>query len=141
MTPPDQQAIYHIELEADPSKLAWVRQTVREIALRCGAVDDQPDALVLAVDEAFQNIIRHAYRNAGAGRVDFSAWIDDHDLWIRLRDYAEPVDLTKIRPRPLDEVRPGGLGTHLIRSVMDDVSYEHAEDGQGNVLTMRKRLG
>lgn len=141
MVPPGQQVVCQLELDIEPSMLAEVRQTVRDIANRYGAVDDQPDALVLAVDEAFQNIIRHAYRDAVPGRVDFSAWIDDHDLWIRIRDYAAPVDLAKIRPRPLDDVRPGGLGTHLIRTVMDEVAYGHADDGRGNVLTMRKRLG
>ena len=141
MKTPDRQPICHLELDIEPSKLADVRRTVRDLATRFGALDDQSDALVLAVDEAFQNIIRHAYRDSVPGRVDFSAWIDDHDLWIRLRDYAELVDLTKIRPRALDDVKPGGLGTHLIRSVMDEVSYRHADDGLGNVLTMRKRLG
>jgi anti-sigma regulatory factor (Ser/Thr protein kinase) len=56
-----------------------------------------------------------------------------------LQDCGPPLDVERIVPRDLDEVRPGGLGTHFIRSIMDEVTYTHKE-GCGNVLRMVRRL-
>jgi sigma-B regulation protein RsbU (phosphoserine phosphatase) len=46
-----------------------------------------------------------------------------------------------IHPRPLDELRPGGLGTHFIRTVMDEVAFLPPPAGAGNLLQMTKRIG
>jgi sigma-B regulation protein RsbU (phosphoserine phosphatase) len=55
-------------------------------------------------------------------------------------DFAQPVEVAKIRSRPLDEVRPGGLGVHLMRSVMDHVEFLPPPAGIGNLLQMVKRI-
>ena len=60
-------------------------------------------------------------------------------LEIIIEDDARQVDLDTIRSRELEDVRPGGLGVHLISEIMDDVVYEHREAG-GMRLLMRKRL-
>jgi sigma-B regulation protein RsbU (phosphoserine phosphatase) len=57
-----------------------------------------------------------------------------------LRDYAEPVDASRIRPRDLSECRPGGLGINLIDSVMDEWRFCAPEAGRGNRLIMVKKL-
>ena len=54
-------------------------------------------------------------------------------------DEARQVDIDTIRSRELDDVRPGGLGVHLISEIMDDTNYEHRPE-QGMRLTMKKRL-
>jgi anti-sigma regulatory factor (Ser/Thr protein kinase) len=56
-----------------------------------------------------------------------------------VRDFGRQVDPSTIRSRSLDEVRPGGLGVHIIRSVMDEVEYSRAEGG-GMRLRMLKYL-
>jgi sigma-B regulation protein RsbU (phosphoserine phosphatase) len=62
------------------------------------------------------------------------------ELQIALRDFAPPVDPARIRPRPLDELRPGGLGTHLIRSTMDHTELGRPPSGPGNLLRMVKKF-
>jgi anti-sigma regulatory factor (Ser/Thr protein kinase) len=57
-------------------------------------------------------------------------------LQFTLEDDGEQVDLDTIRPRELDDVRPGGLGIHLIREVMGEAIWEHLPEG-GTRLTMR----
>jgi anti-sigma regulatory factor (Ser/Thr protein kinase) len=54
-----------------------------------------------------------------------------------VRDYGRAVDPATIRGRDLSEVRPGGLGVHIIRSIMDEVCYEPAAGG-GTRLNMLK---
>jgi serine/threonine-protein kinase RsbW len=76
------------------------------------------------------NIMRHCY----CGRLDqpvevYFSRMDANSgsrggLEILLCDHGPAVDTAKLRSRPLDEVRPGGLGLHLIRESMDEVGYQ-----------------
>ena len=62
-------------------------------------------------------------------------------LVFRLTDFARhKSSLTEMLPRPLDEIRPGGLGCHIINQVMDEVVLLDRPDLRGNILEMRKRL-
>jgi sigma-B regulation protein RsbU (phosphoserine phosphatase) len=125
---------------SDPENLRLVRRKTSEVLNEVGFDEDQRARLVLAVDEAVANVIRHAYAGCCDGRVELSFWLDADSLRIELRDYADPVDPNRIKPRDLSECRPGGLGVNLIDSVMDNWCFRHPTDGPGNQLTMVKRL-
>ncbi|MCR6630035.1 MAG: ATP-binding protein [Magnetospirillum sp.] len=125
---------------ARPDRLCDIRRAVAETAIRLGCPEPTVHDVVLAVDEACQNIIRHAYGGA-AGDIVVQLDRSDHRLVVRLIDFAAPVDLAKVAPRALDDVRPGGLGTHIIRSVMDEVAFVAPPPGAGNMLQMVKRIG
>jgi sigma-B regulation protein RsbU (phosphoserine phosphatase) len=105
---------------SDPENLRLVRRKTSEVLSEVGFDEDQRARLVLAVDEAVANVIRHAYAGCCDGRVELSFWLDADSLRIELRDYADPVDPNRIKPRDLSECRPGGLGVNLIDSVMDN---------------------
>ena len=62
-------------------------------------------------------------------------------LIFRLRDFAPPVDREKVKPRDLEDIRPGGLGVHFIGNIMDAMRFVDPPDGRGNLLEMRKTLG
>jgi sigma-B regulation protein RsbU (phosphoserine phosphatase) len=125
---------------ARPDRLCDIRRAVAESAGHLGCPDAVVHDVVLAVDEACQNIIRHAYGGA-SGDIVVQVDRDHHHLVVRLIDFAPPVDRAKIVSRPLDDVRPGGLGTHFIRSVMDEVAFVAPPPGAGNMLQMTKRIG
>lgn len=125
---------------SDPENLRLVRRKTSEVLNELGFDEDQRARLVLAVDEAVANVIRHAYAGCCDGRVELSFWLDADAVRIELRDYADPVDPERIKPRDLSECRPGGLGVNLIDSVMDAWCFRHPTDGHGNQLTMIKRL-
>ncbi len=124
---------------ARPETLGEIRATVARVAGELGCPADMAQDMVLAVDEACQNIIRHAYKG-GEGDIVLHLDREDDLLVIRLMDFAPPVEVAKIKPRSLDEVRPGGLGTHLMRSVMDQVDFLAPPAGIGNLLQMVKRI-
>ncbi|CAA7613361.1 ATP-binding protein [Magnetospirillum sp. UT-4] len=124
---------------ARPERLCDIRHAVAETASHLGCSDETVQDVVLAVDEACQNIIRHAYGGA-PGDIVVQLGRDDHRLVVRLIDFAPPVDVAKVCPRPLDELRPGGLGTHFIREVMDEVDFVTPPAGAGNMLQMVKRI-
>jgi anti-sigma regulatory factor (Ser/Thr protein kinase) len=132
--------VLQFELKSHPDELAGVRQKLRDYIGALGWPDEPIGEIELAVDEALSNIIRHGYRDTS------DAWIEiecepceqaAEGVEIRIRDYCPHVDLGKISGRSLDEVRPGGLGVHLIRAMMESVEYQHAAGG-GVLLIMRK---
>lgn len=125
---------------ARAEQLCDIRKAVADGASGLGCPAEQVGDVVLAVDEACQNIIRHGYGGAD-GDIIVQIARDGAFLVVRLIDFAPPADLAKIAPRPLDEVRPGGLGTHFMRSVMDEVAFLPAPPGTGNLLQMIKRIG
>ncbi|MGE5505320.1 MAG: ATP-binding protein [Actinomycetota bacterium] len=125
---------------ARPETLSEIRAAVAWTARQLGCCEVTTHDVVLAVDEACQNIIRHAYCG-GDGDIVLQLTKDGGHLVVRLIDFAPPVDAGRVRGRPLDEVRPGGLGVHLIRSVMDEVAFLTPPDGAGNLLQMTKRIG
>ena len=59
---------------------------------------------------------------------------------ILIRDFADPVDISRIKPRDLDDVRPGGLGTYLISEVMDEVDFLPPPIDGGNLLRLVKKI-
>jgi sigma-B regulation protein RsbU (phosphoserine phosphatase) len=124
---------------AQPDRLKGVRAAVREAMVRTGCSDACAQDIVMAVDEACQNIIRHGYRDNPAGEIVLDLdRVEDHVvLW--LRDFAPKVDEKKIKPRDLDQIRPGGLGVHFIREAMDEARFVPC--AAGNILRMVKRLG
>jgi len=138
LRPPDpaMQRVFPARAEA----LATIRAVVADTLAGLGASAAATADCVLAVDEACQNIIRHAYKG-GEGDIVLHVAREERDIVIRLMDFAPPVDPAKLVPRPLDEVRPGGLGTHLMQSVMDKVGFRPPPPGIGNLLELVKRDG
>ena len=124
-----------------PERLDELRGRVRAISAGWWHGAETVESIVLALDEALQNVLRYAYGDARHGRVDLRIRRDGDSLRFEIRDYAPRADLATIKPRPLDDIRPGGLGTHLIRTIMDEVVYGYPARGPGNLLTLRKRLG
>jgi sigma-B regulation protein RsbU (phosphoserine phosphatase) len=94
----------------------------------------------MAVDEACQNVIRHAY-GGKPGEIVLEIERSGDRVVVWVRDFARPVDVSKIEPRPLEDVRAGGLGVHLIREVMDEWRFEPVPSGEGNLFRMAKRIG
>lgn len=135
------ELLLSLSFDARPDRMKLVRPSVAAAARSCGFGSEATDDIVLAVAEACQNIILHAYRGREPGKIDLALYRHLNGIMVRLRDYAPPVDAGRIRPRDLDEVKPGGLGTHFIRSLMDTVEYSPAPDGDGNLVQMTKRLG
>lgn len=123
-----------------PERLRLVRGAVKELARLNGCSDSVARDIVIAVDEACQNVIRHGYKGRADGEIALEVERQGGDLILLLKDEAPTVDPSMVRPRDLDDIRPGGIGTHLIRSVMDEVAFVAPPPGGGNILRMVKRI-
>lgn len=147
-----ERAEIRIEMLSNPLYLSGVREMVAGVARRLLFTEEACGQIALAVDEALCNVIRHGY-----GRdPDKPIWINliplggvakpgeschpTEALKIIIEDEARQVDPGTIKSRNLEDVRPGGLGVHIIRAVMDEVRYEKINGkGRGMRLTMIKR--
>lgn len=126
-------------ISSDPVFLRIVRAAMEEIADLAGFSRKEGAKIILAVDEACSNVIRHAYHNQPGKPIYITCRITPIKLEIIMVDLGEPANIESIKPRPLDELRPGGLGVHIIRTVMDEVHYENLAR-IGNRLIMAKFL-
>jgi anti-anti-sigma factor len=123
-----------------PGELKAVRKDVIPTAQNRGCGTTGVKDLVLAIDEAYQNIIRHAYGDGCEGEITLTIYQIDCDIVVILRDFAECIDVETVKPRELDGLRPGGLGTHFIAEVMDQVKFMPQPAEGGNLLRMVKRI-
>ncbi len=131
-----------LQMFSQPRFLAGARALVGCVAQRLGFNEMQCGQISLAVDEALCNVITHGYERRPDGRLWVELWaLDSQPVGIKIviEDLAPQVDPATIRPRDLEDIRPGGLGVHIIREVMDEVTYERRSGG-GMRLTMIKRL-
>jgi anti-sigma regulatory factor (Ser/Thr protein kinase) len=128
-----------IEFASHPANLSSVRNLVRQFALDARLPADQVDLIVLGVDEACANIIRHVYREE-TRLIGLSCEQLETGLRFRLRDYGDQGgEPAKWSGRALESVQPGGLGLHLIRTAFDHVDYRPKRNGMELVLTKHFR--
>ena len=81
--------------------------------------------ICLAIDEAAQNAIRHAFRDTATGTIQVSGYLTDDKLCVSLIDDAPLIDLDSVKPRELDDIREGGLGTHFIMEMAARAHWSH----------------
>ncbi|MBK6435531.1 MAG: ATP-binding protein [Rhodanobacteraceae bacterium] len=117
-----------------------VRAAVQRALLMQGVDARDVARIVLAIDEACANVIRHAYRGCGDGKIDLRIERHRGALRFRLRDHAPAVDPGCVKPRDLSECRPGGLGINIIDETMDHWRLRPLRHRCGNVLTMVRKL-
>ena len=125
---------------ATTEALVVVRSAVRELCQRVRCSEECGEQVVLAVNEACMNIIQHGYRFAKGQHFTLCLGVDDDMLIAHLLDNGMPATDADLRPRDIDELRPGGLGVRFMRELMDDVSYQPAPDGFTNCLQLIKRI-
>jgi anti-sigma regulatory factor (Ser/Thr protein kinase) len=121
-----------------PSRLKLLRCVIRDAADMAGLDADTTDAVVLAVNEACMNVMQHGYAMSPDGRIDIRVSREADALVVQLRDYAECVDTETVCSRDLDDIRPGGLGVHLIGCLMDESGFLETPPGGGNLFQMKK---
>ncbi|PAW79858.1 MAG: hypothetical protein B9S32_00590 [Verrucomicrobia bacterium Tous-C9LFEB] len=127
-----------LETVCAPGNCKIVRQYIESWTLLAGYSDLERGQIVLAVDEAFTNVLRHTYQNEAHHKVALTVTITPDDFHLKLRDYGPPIDKDKLKGRELHDVKPGGLGLHLLNLVFTTVDF--IECDPGNELLLVKPL-
>ena len=124
------------ELIASSEVLSPFRKELRQILSQAGWEKKTTEEILLAVDEALTNIIRHAYQGKPGKMTVFVAATDDR-IEIVLEDGGKKFDPTQVPSPELPCHRPGGLGIHFIRTIMDQMIYDD-QDPATNRLRLIK---
>jgi serine/threonine-protein kinase RsbW len=144
---PSRAFLLKLQLRSQPQLLLVIRSAMEPLMEMLGFAAENGREIIRAVDESVSNIMRHSYH----GRLDQLIELycnrlerrigaeTEQGVEILLFDYGPAVDPTKLEARPLDEIRPGGLGLHIIRASMDSVEYKRA--GRLNRLRLVKFTG
>jgi anti-sigma B factor antagonist len=131
-----------LRISSSPAHLPMVRSAVDKVCEMMGFDPAAAAQVVLSVDEALSNVIRHAYalRQDQPIEVTLEPLEDPPGLRVRLRDAGRAVDPRILEPAdPDQEPAPGGLGLLIIRQYMDEMTYQPLPEG-GALLTLFKRL-
>ena len=118
-----------VSMPSDPRYLPVMRGVIGPLAAANGWDEADCQAITLALDEALANIIRHAYHNRSDGVIEVECRESGEGLEFRLCDNGDPVDKSRVCARQVGCDQPGGLGTHIIKDVMDQVSYQALPGG------------
>ena len=134
----------HTEKKAflvNSSSLKDVRNFCRDVFEKLQIQQDLKDELVLAIAEAAQNIVKHAYQNeATDDKMEIKISLQNGELEIGFFDKGRPVDKDNVRHRKIDDVKPGGLGTFFIQQIMDAVVFKEGEKPWINHLILTKKI-
>ena len=129
----------HKEFPVDSASLKDVRTFAREVLAKDEMFKPTKDDVVLAIAEAAQNIVKHAYSGEPTGdtmRVEIS--FKENQLKIDLYDKGKPAIPQNIKPRQIDDIKPGGLGTFFIGQIMDEVIFKTSASDWVNHLILTK---
>ena len=126
----------------DSSNLKEVRTFSRKVFEKINLPQEQKDELVLAIAEAAQNIVKHAYKGIEEtkDKMQIKISLKDDQLEIGFFDKGKPVVPENIQHRKLDDIKPGGLGTFFIKQIMDEAIFKKNQKGWVNHLVLTKTI-
>ena len=124
------------------ASLKEVRVFSREVFDKLKLNNDLKEELVLAIAEAAQNIVKHAYKDYPDTQDRMAVRISctDKELEISFFDKGKPVEKSKVKHRAIDDIKPGGLGTFFIQEIMDSIKFKEGDKPWINNLVLTKKL-
>ena len=134
---------YRLMFPANPKWFKTIRTLVLTATNHIGFNEQEASQISLAIDEALCNIYRHGYEGNDLGLIDFtfeSQTSPQIEVKITIVDEGVQVPIEQIKSRELDKVKPGGLGVHLIETIMDKATWSHADKGMKLQVIKRKDL-
>jgi serine/threonine-protein kinase RsbW len=140
---PTDSTTYSLTVKASTKHLAKVRNFVAKHAQKAGFQEAEIADIRLAVDEAYTNIIKHAYHYDDSREVDIAVEYGDDEFCISIFDDGEPFDMdTYEMPDVAEKIKQkkrGGVGVYLISKLMDQVEYLHDGDGLNEIRMIKNR--
>ena len=124
------------------ASLKDVRAFSRDVFEKFKIDENLREELVLAIAEAAQNIVKHAYKDFPntQDRMVVRISCKDEVLEISFFDKGKPVEESKVKHRAIDDIKPGGLGTFFIQEIMDSIKFEPGKKPWINNLVLTKKL-
>jgi len=129
-----------LTLPSEPRMLSVARTFVEAVCQAHHLDRNLVHTLVLVTGEAFTNIVRHAHRNVPQAQLEIRLQIIADTVAITFQDQGAPFDLSAVPELAPGELRIGGRGIYLMRTLMDELTCQPRPGQCGNTLRMVKRL-
>jgi len=120
-----------------PETARYVRRWISELTSSLRVPQDQCDDIRVAVGEALSNAFRHGCRG-GDHTVGVYCQVENSVLVVEITDPGTGFNPDEVPAPEAGLLREGGLGIHLMRLIMDEVSYTF--DARGTTVRLVKRL-
>lgn len=128
-------------VKSTTDNLAAIRDFIKSAANQSGFSEDSTGKIILAVDEACTNIIKHAYKYSPEGNILIKVKFNDPKFSISITDDGSHFDPNKVPEPDLREYykqkRVGGLGMFLIKKLMDEVNYSTLSGNKNQVILVK----
>ncbi len=128
--------------KSSTDNLSSIRDFVKSTAQQVGFSKDISGNIILAVDEAVTNVIKHAYKYSEEGKILVSISFIKNKFSVSISDKGTHFNSKLIKDPNLEEYykqkRVGGLGMFLMKKLMDDVKYSQPQNR--NKVTLIKYL-
>ena len=129
------------DFTVNSSSLKEIRTFARDVFAKRNIPQELKDDLILAIAEAAQNIVKHAYKNqTTTDKMKIKILFRDSEIEIGFFDTGLPVVPENIQHRKLDDIKPGGLGTFFIKKIMDEAIFRKDKKGWVNHLVLTKKV-
>jgi len=133
-------APFSLTLPSDARMVPVARAFVEAVCEACDLDRSATYALVLAAGEAVSNILRHAHRSRPDAQIHVCCRHRANSFELQFMDEGEPFDLSAVPLLDPTELRLGGRGVYLMRTLMDEVTCTQRSP-RGNVLCLVKHFG
>jgi len=136
-------AARYIELKfnSDPANLAATRRAIDAFCGNCGFDEHTGGQIMICVNEALTNVMRHAYQGAVDRPIVVRVEMVEDSVRVSIRDWGSGVNPLEVPQPKRDPLRPGGLGLLCLQQLMDEVAFRRQEDGMLLVMVRRKSAG
>lgn len=132
---------HRITVQASTEHLSEVRNFVASYATKHGVPSHEVDDIRLAVDEAYTNIIKHAYQYDDSKFVEIIMGSGDNEFWISLYDNGKAFNPSEYPDpdvrRKIKQKERGGVGVYLMKKLMDRIEY-HEHNGTNEIRMIKK---
>ncbi len=133
---PGRIAFVHRSWPADPAQLSVIRRELAGWLAPLALGDDETADVVLAVDEAAANAVRHAYGPGGSGVVELTLWTEPGTLCVEVVDHGSWRP--PLAPPSAGDTADSGRGIPLMSSMADAVLIHY--DARGSRVLLRHRV-
>ena len=135
---------YFLKIPSQVDNLEIIRDFISGVAKKVGFEADDANKIELAVDEACTNVIEHAYANDDSKDIDIAIKLDYQKLTIVVTDRGKSFQFKQVEMPDMDaylaELRVGGLGIYLMKTLMDEVDYQTKPNGNNEVRMVKYLL-
>jgi serine/threonine-protein kinase RsbW len=126
-----------INIPSHPKYLSVVRAATVKMGNLCRMAEPEIEDVELAVDEACSNVIKYAYKRDTSKKIVVKYVINQKYFKVVIEDSGIKADVDLIKGRSFEDIRPGGLGVHLIKRVFDVFKFDENKKN-GNRLILIK---